>query len=269
MKKQLTFVLVVLLVCFFSTGLVAEEKEPKPVPIYVADYEVKPESTEEFEAIWKEIVALCKKHDYPLSWEAYQLDGFQYRFVWPMKNYGTMDTWEKIVEELGKKVGKEQWQALMKRYTSTYNSYKSSIYYWMPKRSYYPKTPRLKPAEIKYIKVDLCYIWPGTGKAVADIDKEWVAFYKKNNIAEGFNVYVGDIGTEGPVVVYVTWGKNAVDYHTESAKFHKTYEKEMKILNKKYMPLIRKLESTTEYAHPDLSYQPKKEKMEKKEKKTK
>jgi hypothetical protein len=257
MKSKISIVLVVsFVVILCSSTLLAQEKEQKEQLFNVDDYVVNPSMVDEFEAGLKEWVAICAKHKFPYFWNAYSTADFHFYFVWPVENYADIDNMYKAFDELEKKVGEEQMQTLLKRFEGTYEYFNSSMYYLIPERSYTPESPRLKPEEINYLRWGFYYLKPGKGGAFAENDKEWIALHKQKNIPDGYNIYVGDIGTDVPVVVLVTWGKNAADYFTQGAKNEKTLGEEAQALYKKEQALLRKYESKTGRPRPELSYIP-------------
>ena len=258
MKGKISvFLMVGLVVSLSALTILAQAEEQETQLFEVDEYAVMPSMVEEFETCIKEFVALCTQHKYPYSWMASSIDDFHYILVWPVKNYADLDNWSKATSELAKKVGKEQWQALLKRFLSSYEYIHESMYYLIPERSYTPENPRLKPEEINFIRWGFYYIRPAKEEAFAENDKDWVALHKKKNIPDGWDIYEGGIGTDRPVVVIASWGKDAVDYFSQSAKNEKILGEEAKALSKKENALLRKYESRTGRPRPDLSYIPK------------
>jgi hypothetical protein len=258
MKGKISvFLMVGLVVSLFALTILAQAEEQKAQLFEVDEYAVMPSMVEEFETCIKEFVALCTQHKYPYTWMAYSINDFHYILVWQLKNYADLDNWSKASSELAEKVGKEQWQALFKRFLSSYEYLQEGMYYLIPERSYTPENPRLKPEEINFIRWGFYYLRPAKGEAFAENDKDWVALHKKKNIPDGWNIYEGDIGTDRPVVVLSTWGKDAVDYFSQYAKNEKILGEEAEALSKKENAFLRKYESRTGRPRPDLSYMPK------------
>jgi hypothetical protein len=258
MKSKISIVLMVgFVVCLCSLTTLAQEVEQKDQLFLIDDYMVNPSMVEEFEAVIKESVALRTQHKFPYFFNTHSTEDFHYYFVWPMENYADIDSMYKAHEELLEKIGEEKVQALIKRFENTYEYFNPHMYYLIPERSYTPENPRLKPEEINYLRWDFYYLKPGKGEAFAENDKEWIALLKQKNIPDGYQIYVGDIGTDNPVVVLVTWGKDAVDYFTQRAKNYKILGEEAEVLGKKENALLRKYESRTGRPRPDLSYMPK------------
>lgn len=255
MKSKISvFLIVGFVVSLCTLTTLAQTEKQKEQLFLVDEYAVNPSMVDEFEAVMKEWVALCSKHKFPYSWMTYSGNDFHYILVWPLENYADIDKMYKVYDEIEKKVGEKQWQSLSKRVVKSYEYWHSSMYYLIPERSYTPENPRLKPEEINYLRWGFYYLIPGKGKAFAENDKEWIALHKQKNIPDGYQIYVGDNGTDMPVVVLVTWGENAADYFTQGAKNEKILGEEAKALSKKEQALLRKYESRTGRPRPDLSY---------------
>jgi hypothetical protein len=158
---------------------------------------------------------------------------------------------------MAEKIGMERWQAVMKRVNDKSEYYRMYMIYHRPDLSYTPESARLKPEEKDFIFWDFYYIQPGMEREFEELNKEWVALYKNNNIPVEYDFYVGDIGTEMPVYFYAESGKNDVDFWTQHEKSWKLFGKEGGDLWKKTIVLVRKREMKTGRYRPDLSYIPK------------
>jgi len=258
MRGKFSIILMVgFMVSLCSLTTLAQGEEQKAQLFNVDDYAVNLSMVDEFEAGIKEWVAVCAKHKFPYPWKAYGTEDFHYIFVWPVENYADIDNMYKAFDELEEKMGEEQWQALLKHFEGTYEIHQSAMYYLIPERSYTPENPRLKSEEVNFISWRFYYIQSGKEEEFAEIDKEWVALYKSKNIRDGYNLYVGDMGTDMPMCVDAEWGKDAVDYFSEQKKINELLGEEATTLWKKAIKLCRKFEYKMGWYFPDLSYIPK------------
>lgn len=112
-----------------------------------------------------------------------------------------------------------------------------------------------------YIKLlimsfDICYVKPGKGKELEEINKEWVVLSREKNVPTGFNLFEGDIGTDMPVVVISEKGKDAADFFSQNAKNWELWGEKGRELWKKTEAVYRKIETKTAWFLPDLSYIP-------------
>ena len=257
--KILISLMVGLVVTLWAVTALAQAEERKAQLFFVEDVVVKPSMAAEYEAVMKEVVTLCTKHKFPYPFYAYSTDDFHYYFVYPVENFADIDNLYKAFGELGKKMGAEQWQGLMKRFAGTFEYYQYSVIRYLLEFSYTPEKSRLKPEEENFVFWEFFYIPFGKEIEFAEICQEWVELYKSKNIPDGWSTYVGDIGTEIPTYIVVLWGKSAADYFSQLEKTVELLGEEGQALVKKTMDLCRRYETKTGMRRPDLSYTPKEE----------
>ena len=258
--KVIILLTVSIAVSLWALTALPQAEEQKEQLFLIQDVVVKPSMVSEYEAVVKEWTAQFKKHKFPYPCAAYSTNDFHYYFLNPIKNYADVDNWEKAWDELGKKMGKEQSQALMKLFDDTWEYTKFATYYQVPELSYTPEKPRLKPEETKFTILHFCYIQAGKENEFEKILKEAVALYKSKNIPDGYNIFAGDTGAELPVYVIAEGGKSPSDYYSQAEKNYALLGEEEKALSKKMLAILRKYESKSGWARPDLSYMPEEEK---------
>ena len=257
MKGKISvFLMVGLVVSLCSLTTLAQAEEQKGQLVFVSHYVVKPSMVSEFEAGVKEWVAQCTKHKYPYPWNAQSSEDFLYLFFTPVDNFADIDNMDKADDELAKKIGEEQMQTLMKRFEGTYDYYRDYIARSLPELSYTPENPRLKPEESNFVSTDFYYVQSGKEKEFEEVNKEWVALVKSKNIADGYSLGVRIMGTELPVYIGNSRGKNAADYFSQGEKNWALIKDEGTALWKKTMALCRKFESRNSWRRSDLSYIP-------------
>jgi hypothetical protein len=257
MKRKISIFLIVgfvVILCALTT--LAQTEEQKDQLLFVNEFTVKPSMVKEFEACLKEFVALSTQHKHPYSSMVYSLNDFHYLIVFPLEDYADITSWDKAVEELGEKAGKEQWQELSKRVANCYEYYNSSMVYLVPELSYTPENPRLKSGEGNFIFWDIYYLHPGRVKEFKELQKKMLSLFKSKKITEGFNTLSGDIGTDNPVYAYTLIAKDATDFYTHNKKMWEMLGKEGEMLYEKMLPFIRKNEVKQGWFRPDLSYKP-------------
>ena len=260
MRGKVSILLMVgLVVTLWAVTALAQAEEPKAQLYFVEDVVMKPSMVAEYEAIIKEVVPLCAQHEFPYPFYAYSTNDFHYYFVYPVENYADIDNLNKAWNELGKKVGVKQWQAMMERFVGTFEYYQYSVIRYLPELSYTPEKPRLKPEEANFVFWEFFYIPVGKEKELDEICQEWIELYKSKKISDGWETYVVEIGTEMPLYIFIERAKSAVDYYSQS-------EKILKLLGEKYQPLIaktyairKKVELKTGRFRPGLSYTPEEE----------
>ncbi len=259
MKRKISiFLMVGFVVSLCALTTLAQTEEQKDQLLFVNEITVKPSMVKEFEACLKEFVALRTQHKHPYSHMAYSLNDFHYILVFPLENYADITSWDKARNELGEKMEKEQWQALVKRRVNSYEYYLSSMVYLVPELSYTPENPRLKSGEGNFIFWDIYYLYPGKEKEFEEILKKWMSLCKSKKITEGYNILQGDIGTDNPVYAFSIIAKDAADFYTHNAKMWEMLGEEGEKLYEKMLPFVRKNEVRQGWLRPSLSYKPEK-----------
>ena len=241
--------------CALTT--IAQAGEQKPQLYFVTQFVVKPSMVSEFETGTKEWLARDVKLKYPYPWYTRSCEDFHYIFITPVKNFADLDKMEKTDIEFMKKMGEDQFKALMKLFEGTCECYHATMARSLPEISYIPENPRLKHEESNFICTDFFYIQPGKEKEFEKVCKEWVTLQKNKNIPDGYSLAVSVMGTELPLYIGNSKGKNAGDYFSQMEKNWKLLGDEGKALMKKTMALCRKIESKNSWFRPDLSYIPK------------
>ena len=255
MKTKSFLVLLALLLgafCFLPVAVRAQGQ--KAQLYYVYDFVVKPAMVSQFEAGVKREIELGS----PTPWAAFSTDDLHYYFLTPIQNYAGIDSMDKADNEWSAKVGKEKYDALMKRYEGTFEYLKGGVIRFLPELSYAPKVPTPKPEEGNFMSWGFASVEFGKGKEFRDVMKQWVALYDSNKVPMGWNTFVGVMGVESPLFLWAERAKSAAQYYADDEKATKTIgEAKVAELWNKTMALCRKFESKTGSARPDLSNKPK------------
>ncbi|MFQ6113666.1 MAG: hypothetical protein ACE5NG_06195 [bacterium] len=263
MRSKLLIVLMVGLVLNLGAfNILAQEEKPKSQLFIIHEDVVKPSMVSEYEAATKEFVAKLAEHQMTGSsyyYTAFVDNDFHYYYVTPVENLAAIDNMEKDWNEFVKKVGEENWTAMLQKFAAPLESHKVWMTRLMPELSYVPENPRLKSEEMPFYHWDFYYAKSGMAKTGEDIAKEWKAVYESNNIADGFNVYRGDIGADLNLFIVAQRGNNPADYYSQQAKIMEMLGEPGKELAARTMEGVRKFESKTGWLRPDLSYWPKEE----------
>jgi len=260
MRGKVSIILMVgLVVTLWAVTALAQAEEPKAQLFLIEQVVVKPSMVAQWEVHVKEALDLFNKYQFPYPFYTYSTDDFLYYFVYPVESFADIDNWYKAIGELEKKAGAEQWQALVKSAVGTLEYYQYSMWRYLPELCYIPEKPRLKPEEANFVFWEFAYIPFGKEKELAEICKEWIELYKSENIPDGWETYVGDIGTEMPVYVFVMMAKSAADYYSQSEKTQKLLGEKYQELLAKWFAICKKFEFKTGRFRPDLSYTPKEE----------
>jgi hypothetical protein len=84
--------------------------------------------------------------------------------------------------------------------------------------------------------------------------KDYKALFEKKNIEEGYRVYIGDLGTDMPMILFVQPAKSRVDFASLSDKQDELLGDEGTALWKKAMSITQKFEHHNGLMRSDLFY---------------
>jgi hypothetical protein len=259
MKKTVFIIMTALLWISLSPAHLLSQTEGQTSQLYlIAEFIIKPSLVGPYEAVVKEFFELQAEHNFAYPINGFNMDDFHYFYGIPLKNYDELDEFFKAKKEHIAKVGSPKWQELIQRESAAYEYYKYALYLYEPDLSYAPENPRLKPEEMSFISYQFCSVLPGRDKEFKEVLKEWAALHREKGIADGFETYKGDIGTEKPFYILCMRAKSAEDYRIQENKIFEIFgeEKVMK-LREKTAALLRKYEKKTGWSRQDLSYVPK------------
>ncbi|MGK7371716.1 MAG: hypothetical protein ACNS64_16000, partial [Candidatus Halalkalibacterium sp. M3_1C_030] len=86
------------------------------------------------------------------------------------------------------------------------------------------------------------------------IAKEWIDLNKSKDIKQGYRLYMGDMGTDMPLVIVAHSAKSASDFYSNREKNMMMLGEAGKKLMGKTMSIAWKFESREGAMRPDLSY---------------
>lgn len=255
MKKCRSIIIILgLMVCLGAWPVFVRPQEAQPDLFLMGDYLVDVSRAAEYETALKELMANLKKHEFPFSAFVYSTDDSHYYAIFPMKDYGDTDAWFKAWADLARKMGPENLQAIHARLVAAEIERVYVFWRFRPDISFLPEKERLKPEEIGYYTWDFVWLIPGKEAEFEAVNKEWIALSSARKARDPFLTYMGEMGTKMPVYAWFEYGKSAADYTATEEKFWKAMGEEGAALSKKTRALIRRMESKTGRARPDLSY---------------
>ncbi len=259
MNKHRWIILVLGLAAGFAIwpGRALSQESPPQLSL-MGDYLVDVSKAKEYEAALRDLMKNLEKHGFPFSVFVYSTDDGHYYAIFPLKDYADTDLWFKAWDELARKMGPENLQAIHSRLVAA--EIERVYKYWRlrPDISFLPEKERLKPEDIGYYTWDFVWLVPGKEAEFEALNKEWVALCAAKDARDPFLTYVGEMGNETPVYAWFEYGKSAADYAAAEEKFWEALGEEGASLSMKTRALIRKLDLKTGRARPELSYWPKK-----------
>ena len=232
--------------------LLLQAQEAKVQKFVVHEDVVKPHKMMEYEKVSKEFVATLKKHAGPeAAFMAMSSDDMRYIFISPIDNMAALDQnpFAKLEESMGKEATKE----LFNKWGDMYETHYDYVLNLNPSLSY--NSGSIMEEGINYRKIEYYYILPDKMDEAFAIAKEWKELHASNNIASGYRVYSGGMGTE-PMLMVVNWAKDPVEMEKQGMMVRETLGEAGKALYVRTMALTKRMESITGWMRPDLSYMP-------------
>jgi hypothetical protein len=255
MKKS-RFIILILGIFFFLGSWPAQTRsqETQPNLYLMADSLVDVSRVAEYEAALKDLMNSLEKHGFPFGAYVYTTDDSHYYVVYPLKNYADADLWFKAWGDLAQKMGPENLRTISSRIGAAEIERIYTSWRFRPDISFLPEKERLGAEEIGYYTWDYVWLIPGKEAEFEAINKEWIALSTAKKARDPFLTYRGELGTKVSVYVWLEYGKSAADYAATEEKFWKAMGEEGAALSKKTRALIKRMESRTGRARPDLSY---------------
>ena len=255
--KKIISLLIIFMIGSCSLFSYGQEEKPESQTFLVWDEIVKPSKVAEYEKAFKHAIDLWKEYSnrYPLY--VFNTEDFHYYFVIPIKSLDDIDDVFAASEELAKKMGKEKFGEMHDMFTGTYEYAIPMIIHSRPDLSFIPKNMAENVEEVNFRYWGFCYGIPGMEKEIETAFKKFVELYSANEIPNGWETYMGSIGTETPYYFYVESGKSQGEFWNlieEINQKHPEMSKEAMNVWGKLLTSLRKFETKTGWFRPDLSY---------------
>lgn len=248
----------VVMLAFLAIARAVSAQAPQG-PMYVIHEEgVKPSRAMEYEAANKDFQAIVKKNLAAMPsfrYTAVQGEDFTWYFVAPIKGFAGMDAIGKDFAALAQAEG-ARFGDLMKRANATLEYSKDWVVMELPAVSYQPATPRLKREELTFFRYDYYYLMPDREADADALAAEFAALYKSGNVPNGYRLFKGIAGIEGPVIIVETGAKDAVDLHTSEQKDRTTLGEALQKLSARAFSLTRRFVSKNGLLRSDVSVPP-------------
>ena len=111
---------------------------------------------------------------------------------------------------------------------------------------------------LNFRHIDYLHIIPGKEGEAEQLAMEYKVLYESKNIEEGYRVYMGGIGTDMPLIIFVQPAKGRADWAMLSDRQNQQLGDEGNKLWDKFMAITQKFEHKDGMMRPDLSYTQKK-----------
>ena len=254
MLKLKTFLLLIAGLLLFSAFTFAQE-EPKDQLYWIREEVAKVDMWDKYESTSKEWVKLMTEAglDFPYMWASQRDDGHYY-YLFPLDNYAAIDEMQGIFGAAIEKIGRDKWAKFMVENESSMVTHKDFIVTMSEKYSYWPKEPRLKPEEGKFIHWMFFHYKLEKRKEVMDIMTEWKKLYEEKNIKNGYTIWLIELGLDNNMVVLTENYKDGADYYASMEADNASMEAEASALWAKMSKYITNIENKYGNQRPDLGF---------------
>lgn len=258
MFSRFTVLLVFLfLLAANSYTINAQEKLPDSELYLIHEDVIYPYMTDKYEKAASDFAGMMKESNVEGSYTALQTDIFTYSYVTPVKDYEGLAKYFDMRSNMMEKVGKDKFTQVMSGFDGCYASHKNFLLTLRNDLSYKAKYG-LNPEEgANFRHLDYVYPMPGKEAEMIQILKEYQALYSSKNIEQGYRVYIGGIGTDMPMVLFVQPAKSQIDWATFSEEQEKLLGEEGGNLWRRAMAITMKFEHHSGMMRPDLYYKSK------------
>jgi hypothetical protein len=256
-KSSLLF-LAVLFVLAFLTQSFAQKDLPKSQLYLMHEDIVLPYMVNEYEKALKDFAKLFSdaKID-SRSYRIIQKDYFNYTAVIPVTDFDGLAKYFGMTPEIIEKIGKDKFDAQMRKFDGCYDTHRNYLLNLRNDLSYKPEYGLNMDEGLNYRHLDYFYPVPGKENELMELIKEYKKLYETKKIEEGYRVYMGSVGTEMGMVMFVQPAKSRVDFAMLSDKQDEILGKEAQALWDKLLKITQKFEHHDGVMRPDLSSQPK------------
>lgn len=233
----------------------AQEQESKTQLFTIHEDVVIPSKVAEYEKVAKNFAEFVAEQNITsMQYTAANSDDFVYIYISPLENMADLDKMYAGFQELEEKAGKERFDNVMKGFEGKYHSHRDYLIRMHPELSYKPEYGNNLADGMNYRRWDFYHVYPGKEAEIENIAKEWMALNESNNIEQGYRVYMGDMGTDMPLVIVAHSALNATDFYTNYEKNMAKMGDKAKKLMEKTMGITWKFETKDGMMRPDLSY---------------
>ena len=255
LNKPLSLIMVILVSLLPLLTVTAQAQTPAPQLFTIHEDVVIPSRVVEYEKAAKNLADLMEQHNMTsMQYSAASGDDFTYIYISTVINYSGLDNMGAGFAELQEKMGKKAFEEAMEKFNGNYHSHRDYMIRLHPELSYNPEYGNNLNDGMNFRHWDFYHVYPGKEAEVAEIAKEWIELNKSMDIKQGYRLYMGDMGTDMPLVIVSHSAKSASDFYSNNEKnMMKLGEAGQKLMTKT-MGITWKFERREGAMRPDLSY---------------
>ncbi len=256
MKIKTPHQVLMTLICALLMLPVFGQDTGAPVLYFVEDFQVKPSKVAEFREALNAYLKLYRENNVEYAWSTYQTEDFHFYFTVQMKNYEDVGKYFSASNEMTLKMEKEEIDKLNKLAYESTDNYHFELFYARSDLSYLPENYTDNPQESAYLQLSWFYIHPEKQLEMEAIAAKWVQVYNEADISMPYFCWIGHIGSDLPLYLYVFVGKNQEDFQNGMAEINEKLWEKTADLRSQTFDLVKRTEVKRGWYLPELSYIP-------------
>jgi hypothetical protein len=252
--------LAVLLAVLMTAAFIgfAEDEAPERRLIIVHEAFVNPDRSADHEALIKEFLALKIGHSMPFA--TFMIEDGRYFYATPLDGYAGIEAFEAAWTETMGKMGEEKMAEFTAKSEGVTDHHHDSLWWERLDLSYVydDMDDEMEGANFRFW--GWFYGKPGHEMQIEEYFKKYVALYRKHDLDMGWYTYMGSIGTDAPVYVWLEFGDSEASYLAKREATAKKLGDEATNLWLGMQEHARGLRFDRGFYRPELSYTPSAEK---------
>jgi hypothetical protein len=259
MKRQSVALAALVFAAFLIASLAAAQETAQPKLFVLHQEQARPGMTKQYEEATKEYLSLVRQHHEKLpalQFVVMAREDFRYSYLTPLENYGSLDKVQAGYGAMISAVSQAKWDELMARQGAATELIGQLIMLEYPGFSYVPAKPRLKADEERYVRMDYHYVLPGREPDAMAVAQATVELYRKKGVADGFRLFVVQVGPEMPLLIVMSSARDAADFEEREKVNEELLGAEGKDLAQRAFAVLRRFETYSATVRPDLSIEP-------------
>ena len=240
---------------FLLPVLISAQDDNTSQAFWVHEDVVKPDMTEEYEAVCKELIGHLKTHNIQGSgWITTNTADSRYLYVSAIENMADMG--KTPFPELAEKMGAEEMGALFERMDKCYDTEHDYIIHLDKELSYMPGGITQTPEGQNYRKFHYLHFTPSKRAVVKEKLKAVKDMFASKSSKVDYRVYKSGFGTRGEFYMVAVAAKDPVDYAQKGMDNQKLLgEDGQKVMGELWEHLL-KYEEFIGQMRPDIAYSP-------------
>lgn len=219
-------------------------QQPAPVNFVVFEEMVSPSDLAAFTKVQQQAVDLWKKHKFDLPIYSYATDDNIFYWVIPIENFGSIDGIFEKSYAITKKMKDEDGFDGDKAFRDL-SSARSNVIRWSPDLSYHVNGNMGQLPDKSYVEWSFCNLKQGHKSEAAAAIEKYIEFYKKENIAYEWDIFIATFGYEMPMWIIMTRSESPEAIRKQEGELYKKYSRELDAMWNDFVLHVRKIDNKT------------------------